>query len=103
MIDKWKNISAESIVLDARNNFKSINTHPGRIYAEELLRIYNSGKTEKNRLINILDTVVLNKKSKKYTDNIVDKEIDSNYNNIKEEKTNTIMYAGAKEDKSFIN
>ncbi len=100
MISKWKTHSAESIILDARNNFKSTNTRPGRIYAKELLRIYNSGKLEKNRLPDILDTVVLNKKSKKYIDNTTDNE---NINTYKEQKDATAtMSAESSEDKSYI-
>jgi hypothetical protein len=69
MIAKWKNHPAIGIMRDACSNQKITNTNNSfKPYAKELLRIYNSGKTEKNRLPDRLDLTVLDKKSKRIVD-----------------------------------
>jgi hypothetical protein len=65
IIAKWKNIPAIEIIRDARSNHRMTDNNSFRPYAKELLRIYNSGKTEKNRLPDRLDLTVLDKKSKR--------------------------------------
>jgi len=89
LINKWKLSPSDVIVTDAKDNFKD--TKPGHKYAKELLRIFNSGKAEKNRLPDLIDLVVLNKKSRKITKNVLEedgKRIVKNkkimYNNTKE-------------------
>jgi len=74
IIAKWKSHPAIDIIRDARSNHKMTDNNSFRPYAKELLTIYNSGKTEKNRLPNRLDLTVLDKKSKRVSNEEVQSE-----------------------------
>jgi hypothetical protein len=65
IVVKWKNHPAIDIIRDARSTWGMTDNNSFKPYAKELLRIYNSGKTEKNRLPDRLDLTVLDKKSKR--------------------------------------
>ena len=80
LINKWRLSSASAIVDDAKENFKD--TKPGHKYAKELLRIFNSGKANKNRLPDLIDLVVLNKKSRKITKVEEDRKIAKDHDAI---------------------
>ena len=94
LINKWKLSPAEDIVRDAKANYPD--TKPGHKYAKELLRIYNSGKAEKNRLPDIIDTVVLNKKARKITKSDVD-------NNVVKINSKKINYDNQQQESVIMN